>query len=87
MVNTLDSDFDEEAALEALRDNLAAPHPHDIIKREHERELRGYPRNVALEKWGPELEEMIMRDLRAKASTKPRGQVLPLVRQKKNQAE
>jgi hypothetical protein len=27
-------------------------------------EFKGYPRNVALEKGGPEIEEMILRDLK-----------------------
>ena len=85
MVNTLDSDFDEEVAIEALQDRLAAPPPRDIIKREHERELKGNPRNVALEKWGPDIEEMILRDLQTKESRKPRGQILPLVSPKKSQ--
>jgi hypothetical protein len=63
MVKTFDSDFDEDAALDSLWESPAAPPPCDIIKRDHERELKGYPRNVALEKWGPDIEEMILRDL------------------------
>jgi hypothetical protein len=49
MVKTFDSDFDEDAALDSLWESLTAPLPRDIIKRDHERELKGYPRNVALE--------------------------------------
>ncbi len=85
MVNTPDSDFDEDAALDSMWESLAAPPPRDIIKRDHDRELKGYPRNVALEKWGPEIEEMILQDLQAKDIRKPRGQVLPMVRPKENQ--
>jgi hypothetical protein len=63
MVNTLDSDFDEDAAIEVLQDRLAAPHPRDVLRAEHDRQLKGYPRrNVALEKWGPEIEEMMVRE-------------------------
>jgi hypothetical protein len=60
MVSILDQEFDEEAAMQAAWESLAAPHPRDVIKREHERELRGHPRDVALEKWRPELETMMM---------------------------
>ena len=83
MVNTVDTDFDEDAAMEALWQSLG----RDSAKREQERILKGYPRNVALEKWGPDIEEMIMRDLQAKESHEPRGQVLEMVRPKKDQAE
>jgi hypothetical protein len=42
---------------------MAAPHPRDILRREHDRILRGHRRDVALEKWGAELDEMMYRDL------------------------
>lgn len=85
MVKRFDSDFDEDAALDSLWEGLAAPPPRDVLKAEHDRELKGYPRNVALEKWGPTIEEMIIRDLQTKESRKPCGQVLPMVRPKENQ--
>jgi hypothetical protein len=81
------TDFDEDAALEAVWESLAAPHPQDILKREHDRQLKGYPRDIGLEKWGDEIEEMIMRDLKAKEARKPRGQVLQMVKPKGNQPE
>jgi hypothetical protein len=63
MVEPEDITFDQEAAMEAAQERSAVPHLRDFLKREHDRLLKGYPRDVALEKWGPELEEMIMRDL------------------------
>ncbi len=81
MVNNLDTEFDEDAAMEALWQSLG----RDTAKTEQERVLKGYPRNVALEKWGPDFEEMILSDLQAKESRQPRGEVLPMVRTKKNQ--
>jgi hypothetical protein len=54
--------FDEEAAIEAAQESAIA-HPRDVLKREHERMLKGHPHDVALEKWGPELEEMMMWEL------------------------
>ena len=48
--------------LEAARHEHGEPHPRDILKREYD-EAQKRPRNVALEKWGPVLEEWITRDL------------------------
>ena len=56
-------DFGEEAAIEAAQQRNAAPHLRDILKREHDEILEGRPRDMALEKWGAEIEEQIMRDL------------------------
>jgi len=58
-----DDSFDEDAAMEAAQEVSTVPHPGDILKMEHDRILKGYPRDVALEKWGPEIEEMILRDI------------------------
>jgi len=85
MLKTFGSDFDEDEALDSLWESLTAPPPRHIIKRDHERELKGYPRNVALEKWGPDIEEMIRRDPQTKEPRKPRGQVLSMLSPKKNQ--
>ena len=38
------------------------PHPRDILKREYE-EAQKRPRDIALEKWRPELDGMIERDM------------------------
>jgi hypothetical protein len=57
-----DDTFDEDAAIEAVREQSAEPHPRDILKRENDRQ-KGYRRDLALEKWGPVIDEMIMRDL------------------------
>jgi hypothetical protein len=54
---------DEEAAMEAAVEKCAAPHPRESLRREYDEVLKGRPRNVALEKWGPELEVEILRDL------------------------
>jgi hypothetical protein len=58
-----DSSFDEEAASEAALERTAVPHLREVLKREHDEMLKGRPRDVALEKWGPEIDEMILRDL------------------------
>jgi type III secretory pathway component EscR len=63
MTDPEDLTFDEEAAVEAAQERRAVPHLRDFLKREQDRLLKGYSRDVALEKWGPELEEMMMRDL------------------------
>jgi hypothetical protein len=55
--------FDEEAAIEAAQENSAMPHLRDVLKREHEEVLKGRPRNIALEKWGAEIEAEIMADI------------------------
>ena len=52
MTQTEDDTFDEEAAME----QNAVPHPRDLLKMEHDRIFKGYPRNAALEKCGPEIE-------------------------------
>ena len=85
MADTFDSDFDEDAALDSLWESLAAPPPREAIKRDHERELKGYPRNVALEKWGQEIEEMMVRDIQAKESRGLHEKALRIVRPKENQ--
>ena len=54
MTDAEDLTFDEEAAMEAARERNAVPHLRDILKREHDRILRGHRRDVALEKWGPQ---------------------------------
>jgi hypothetical protein len=51
-----------DAAMEAAWERNAAPQPRDILKREYDRILKGHQRDVALEKWGPELDEMMARD-------------------------
>jgi hypothetical protein len=51
---------EEEAAMEAAHERSALPQLRDVLKREHD-EAR--PRNEALEKWGPMIEDKIMRDL------------------------
>jgi hypothetical protein len=55
-----DMSKEEEAAMEAAQERSAIPHLRDVLKREYN-EAR--PRNEALEKWGPMIEEEIMRDL------------------------
>jgi hypothetical protein len=58
-----DLTFDEEAAIETVQER-SAPYPRDILKLEHDR-LRGHWGDVALAKWGVELDEMMYRDLDA----------------------
>lgn len=55
--------YDEEAAIEAAQERSAAPHLRDVLKREYNEQLKGYPHNVALEEWGPEVEAWIQDEL------------------------
>jgi hypothetical protein len=55
--------YDEEAAIEAAQERSAAPHLRVVLKREYYVRLKGYPRNVALENWGPEIESWIQDEL------------------------
>jgi hypothetical protein len=55
-----ESDEKQEALMEAARERSAVPPLRDILKREHN-EAR--PRDEALEKWGPMIEEGIWREL------------------------
>jgi len=55
--------FDEEAAIAAAQERSAVPHLRDMLKREHDEVLKGRPRNIALEKWGAEIEADILADL------------------------
>jgi len=48
--------------MEEARERSAVPPLRDVLKREHD-EAQGHPRNEALEKWGPIIEEEIERDL------------------------
>lgn len=85
MVGDFNSDFDEDAAIEAMWESLAAPHPRDVPRAEQDRELKGYARDVALEKWGPMIEEMMMADIaEPKKRQEAHGQVLAMVRPQKN---
>jgi hypothetical protein len=52
-----------DAAIEAAWENNAVPHPRGLQNAAQYRILKGHRRDVALEKWGPEIEEMILRDL------------------------
>jgi hypothetical protein len=77
MIDTFDSGFDEDVAMDALSHSLG----RDAAKREYERELKGHPQNLALEKWGPMIEEMIMRDMaRMEQEQKPDARVVQLAR-------
>jgi hypothetical protein len=60
-----DSSFDEDAAFDAALERAANPPLREVLRREHDEILRGRPRDVALEKWRDEIEEMILRDLAA----------------------
>jgi hypothetical protein len=71
----------EEAAMEAARERSAVPHLRDVLKRERDEAL---PRNVAMEKWGPFLEEQILRSFRRRNGRHPHGlshQPTPLARE------
>jgi hypothetical protein len=65
IADLIDSSFDEEAAFDAALERAASSPLREVLKREHDEILRGRPRDVALEKWRDEIEEMILRDLAA----------------------
>jgi hypothetical protein len=52
-----------DAAIEAAWERCAEPHPHDLQTAEQYRLVKGHRRDVALEKWGPMLDEMMMREM------------------------
>jgi hypothetical protein len=49
MANPQDDTFDEQATMEAAQERAAYPHPRDILKREHDRILKGGTR--AMWRW------------------------------------
>ena len=55
--------YDEEAAIEAAQEQSAMPHLREVLKQEHNQRLKGRPRDLALEKWGPEIEGWIQDEL------------------------
>jgi hypothetical protein len=55
--------YDEEAAIEAAQERSAMPHLREVLKQEHSERLKGRPRDVALEDWGPEIEAWILGEL------------------------
>jgi len=62
-ISTPQDSFDEEAAIEAAQERSAVPHLREMLKREHDEVLKGKPRNIALEKWGAEIEAQILADI------------------------
>jgi hypothetical protein len=59
--------FDEEAAMDTAFERNAAPRPRSVLDVERERVAKGHRRDIALEKWGSEIEEEILRDLEGMA--------------------
>jgi hypothetical protein len=55
--------FDEEAAMEAAFERNAVPRVWSVLEVERNRVAKGHRPDIALEKWGPEIEEQILRDL------------------------
>jgi hypothetical protein len=56
--------FDEEAATEVAFERNAVPRLRSVLEVERERVAKGHKPDMALEKWGPEIEEQILRDLK-----------------------
>lgn len=57
--------FDEEAAIEAAFERGAVPRLRSVLEVERERVVKGHKPDIALEKWGPQIEEEILRDIEA----------------------
>jgi hypothetical protein len=53
----MDVDDDDEAAMEAAFERNAAPRPRSVLEAERERVTKGHKPDIALQKWGPLLEE------------------------------
>ncbi|MGA3091798.1 MAG: hypothetical protein ABSD75_24585 [Terriglobales bacterium] len=62
MIDSSHAPFDEEAAMEAARENNAAS-LRDVLRREHHEMLRKGPRNAQVERRMLEIDEEIARDL------------------------
>jgi hypothetical protein len=71
--NDLTAEFYEimHRSMERAREQAAAPPLRDVLKREHD-EAQRRPRNEALEKWGPIIEEQIERDLERTRHRQPK---------------
>jgi hypothetical protein len=68
---------EETQLMQEAFERCAAPHPRDLLKREYDEYLKGRPRDIALEKWGPEIEAQILRGLR---TVKPQASILPFAK-------
>jgi hypothetical protein len=65
-MNTRTQDqFDEEAAMEAAFERSQVARVRSAIEVERERVAKGHKPDIALEKWGSEIEERILQDLEA----------------------
>jgi hypothetical protein len=62
-METETEDYQEQAILDAVWERCAAPGLRDVLKREHNERLTRRSHDVALEKWGSEIEMEIMADL------------------------
>jgi hypothetical protein len=55
-----------DASMEAAWERAAVPHPRELLKKEHDEQITGWLRNVALDKRGPEIEASVLLDLERK---------------------
>jgi hypothetical protein len=63
----MDEDDEElDASMEAAWERAAVPHPRELLKREHDEQITGWMRNVALDKRGPEIESAVLLNLERK---------------------
>lgn len=69
--------YDEEAAMEKALERCAVPPLRDVLKREYEERLKGRPRDIALEEWGPSIEEQLLRNLE---SSKTKATIIPFLK-------
>lgn len=59
----MDGEGDLDATIEAALERSAVPRLRDTLKREHDEQITGWLRDVALDKWGPEIEAAVVLDL------------------------
>ena len=59
----MEDQFDENAAMEAAFERNAVPRVRSALEVERDRVAKGHTPDIALEKWGPEIEDQILRDL------------------------
>ena len=57
----------DDSGIEAAREQTTIPPPRDALSREHDEQITGWLRNVALDKRGPEIEAAVLLDLERKA--------------------
>jgi hypothetical protein len=62
----MDGEGDLDATIEAALERCAVPHPRDMMRRQHDERVKEWMRDIALDKWGPEIEEEVVLEMERK---------------------